>query len=107
LAINPRGNRDVVRMNRFMRGLHDALRADPDQPLQRGAYFGSMTTLRPEAMGADDTARVLAGLGFDAGALDDGCEERDRIVVLRHTLMNPFLLDAGSAGGPGSAGGGG
>lgn len=99
LAMNPRGNRDVARMNRFMRGLHDALRADPGQPLQRGEYFGSMTTLRPEAMGADDTARVLDELRLDADALDDGGGDRDRIVVLRHTLMNPFLLDAGGAGG--------
>src|SRR5690606_34936817 len=97
LAINPRGNRDPARMNRFMRGLHDVLRADPGQPLQRGEYFGSMTTLRPEAMGAEDSARVLAALGFAPDALDAGDE--DRIVILRHTLMNPFLLEEGGAGG--------
>ena len=99
LAMNPRGNRDVGRMNRFMRGLHDALRADPAQPLQRGEYFGSMTTLRKDAMGGADTARVHAALGLEADALDEGDEDHDRIVVLRHTLMNPFLLDAGGAGG--------
>ena len=99
LAMNPRGNRDVARMNRFMHGLHDALRADPGQSMQRGEYFGSMTTLRPEAMGATDTARVLQALRLDAHALDDGSEDRDRIVILRHTLMNPFLLDGGGAGG--------
>ena len=97
LAINPRGNRDPARMNRFMRGLHDALRADPAQPLQRGEYFGSMTTLRPDAMGAEDTGRVLSALGFAPDALDAGDE--DRIVILRHTLMNPFLLEEGGAGG--------
>ena len=99
LAMNPRGNRDVARMNSFMRGLHRALRADPGQPLQRGKYFGSMTTLRPEAMGAAETARVLQSLRLEPDALDDGGEGRDRVVVLRHTLMNPFLLDAGGAGG--------
>lgn len=99
LAMNPRGNRDVARMNGFMRGLHGALRADPGQPLQRGEYFGSMTTLRPEAMGTADGARVLQALRLEPDALDDGGEGRDRIVVLRHTLMNPFLLDAGGAGG--------
>ncbi|MGY1458395.1 MULTISPECIES: pyridoxal phosphate-dependent decarboxylase family protein [unclassified Luteimonas] len=99
LAMNPRGNHDVARMNRFMRGLHRALRADPGQATQRGEYFGSMTTLRPEAMGAVDTARVLQALGFESGDLDEGSEDHDRIVVLRHTLMNPFLLDAGCADG--------
>ncbi|NLA68468.1 MAG: pyridoxal-dependent decarboxylase [Gammaproteobacteria bacterium] len=99
LAINPRGNRDVARMNRFMRGLHDALRADPGQPLQRGEYFGSMTTLRSGAMGAADAARVLAELRLPADALDGAGDDADRIVVLRHTLMNPFLLDEGAAGG--------
>ncbi|HRN61387.1 MAG TPA: pyridoxal-dependent decarboxylase [Luteimonas sp.] len=99
LAMNPHGNRDVAAMNRFMRRLHDALRADPGQPLQRGEYFGSMTTLRPDAMGAADTARVLQALRLAPDALDDGGDDRDRIVVLRHTLMNPFLLDEGGAGG--------
>ena len=102
LAMNPRGNRDVARMNGFMRGLHRALRADPAQPTQRGEYFGSMTTLRPGAMGGADTARVLHALELESSDLDEGGEgggDHDRIVVLRHTLMNPFLLDAGGAGG--------
>ena len=98
LALNPRGNGDIARMNRFVRGLHRALRADPAQATQRGEYFGSMTTLRPDAMGAADTARVLHALRFDAAALDDGSEDRDRIVILRHTLMNPFLHHAGADG---------
>jgi len=97
LAMNPVGNRDVARMNRFMRGLHRSLRADPGQPLQRGEYFGSMTTLRPDAMGPADSARVLQALRLAPDALEGGDE--DRIVVLRHTLMNPFLLDEGGAGG--------
>ena len=42
------------------------------------------------------TARVLAGLGLDADALDPDDDEADRLVVLRHTLMNPFLLDEGN-----------
>ena len=96
LAINPRGNTCVRRLNRFMRALHAALSADPGRTLQQGEYFGSITTLRPDAMGAADTARVLAGLGLDADALDADDDEADRLVVLRHTLMNPFLLDEGN-----------
>jgi glutamate/tyrosine decarboxylase-like PLP-dependent enzyme len=99
LAMNPRGNRDVATMNRFMRRLHKALSADPDRPLQLAEYFGSVTTLKADTMGPADTARVLAALGLDADALDGIGEERDRIVILRHTLMNPFLLDAGQGDG--------
>lgn len=94
LALNPRGNRDIAAMNRFVRGLHRALSADPTKPLQLGEHFGSITTLRRETMGAADTARVLDALGLPADALDEADPERDRLVILRHTLMNPFLLDA-------------
>ena len=99
LAMNPRGNRDVAQMNRFMRRLHSALSADPTRPLQLGEYFGSITTLKPDTMGPADTARVLRALGLDEDALEGGGEERDRIVILRHTLMNPFLLDTGHGDG--------
>lgn len=96
LAINPCGNTDIRAMNRFMRRLHRALSVDPDTPLQLGEYFGSITTLKPDAMGPVDTCRILAALGFPDDALIEGDEEADRIVILRHTLMNPFLLDHGN-----------
>jgi len=96
LAINPCGNTDIRAMNRFMRRLHRALSVDPDTPLQLGEYFGSITTLKPDAMGPVDTCRILAALGFPNDALIEGDEEADRIVILRHTLMNPFLLDHGN-----------
>lgn len=96
LALNPAGNRDVAAMNRFVRALHERLSYDPRQPLQAREFFGSMTTLRPEILGAEDTARVLASLDLDPATLDAGGEDDDRIVILRHTLMNPFLLDTGN-----------
>lgn len=94
LAFNPLGNTDVAHTNRFVRALHLALSADPTRSLQLGEYFGSITTLKPEAMGAVDTTRLLAALGLPSDALARGCsDENDRLVILRHTLMNPFLLD--------------
>lgn len=96
LALNPAGNRDVATMNRFVRALHERLSYDPRQPLQAREFFGSMTTLRPEILGGEDTARVLASLDLDPATLDAGGEDDDRIVILRHTLMNPFLLDTGN-----------
>lgn len=93
LALNPAGNTDVATMNRFVRALHRSLSYDPRQPVQTREFFGSMTTLRPEVMGAEETTRALEALGLDPATLDAGGEDDDRLVILRHTLMNPFLLD--------------
>jgi hypothetical protein len=93
LALNPAGNRDVATMNRFVGRLHDALRCDPDRPLQSHEFFGSTTTLRPAALGAAEFARVLAELDLDPATLGPDGEDGDRLLILRHTLMNPFLVD--------------
>lgn len=93
MALNPVGNRDVGAMNRFVRGLYDSLKADPSTPLQMREFFASMTTLHPDTLGAEDTARVLAELGLDAATLNPDDVGADRMVILRHTLMNPYLID--------------
>lgn len=94
LAFNPRGNTRIAGANRFVRALQRALSADLTRPLQLGEYFGSVTTLKREAMGDADTARLLGALGLPPDALEaDPGEGNDRLVILRHTLMNPFLLD--------------
>lgn len=91
LALNPVGNRDLGVANAFLRRLHDELRIDPGQPLQNKQFFGSVTTLRPEVLGEVETARILDALDLDARTL--GADGDDRIMILRHTLMNPFLFD--------------
>jgi glutamate/tyrosine decarboxylase-like PLP-dependent enzyme len=96
LALNPAGNRDVATMNRFVRSLHQDLCYDPRQPLQSREFFGSMTTLRPEILGEAETRQILESLDLDPATLDAGGEDDDRLVILRHTLMNPFLLDTGN-----------
>jgi glutamate/tyrosine decarboxylase-like PLP-dependent enzyme len=93
LALNPRGNRSVPAMNRFVGRLHDELRSDPRHPLQFRDYFCSSTTLRPEAIGDDEIARLLTALDLDPASLVAGDEGSDRLLILRHTLMNPFLID--------------
>ena len=102
LALNPVGNTDIARANAFVRALHDELRSDPRQPLQLKQFFGSVTTLRAEAMGPRQMQRILDSIGLDAIGIDaaglpsstvgaDG--GADRLVILRHTLMNPYLID--------------
>jgi glutamate/tyrosine decarboxylase-like PLP-dependent enzyme len=93
MALNPLGNRDVGVMNRFVRRLYDDLKADPGVPLQAREFFGSMTTLHPDTLGPADTARVLAELDLDPATLDADDSAADRLVILRHTLMNPYLID--------------
>jgi glutamate/tyrosine decarboxylase-like PLP-dependent enzyme len=93
LALNPRGNASIAMANAFVRRLHDELRADPHQPLQLKQFFGSITTLRPEALGEPEMRRILDQLGLDSGTLDTADDGDDRLVILRHTLMNPYLID--------------
>jgi glutamate/tyrosine decarboxylase-like PLP-dependent enzyme len=89
LALNPRGNTRVDVMNRFVRRLHDELRIDANQPLQSREFFGSTTTLRPEQLGEEATRALLDRLGL----APDAWGGEDRLHILRHTIMNPFLLD--------------
>ena len=90
-ALNPVGNRRVAAANAFVRRLHDELRSDPSKPLQDKQFFGSVTTLRPEALGESETRRILDALGLDQATL--GEDGGDRLMILRHTLMNPYLID--------------
>ncbi|WP_297176722.1 pyridoxal-dependent decarboxylase [Thermomonas sp.] len=91
LALNPAGNRSVAVANAFVRRLHDELRIDPSHPLQDKEFFASATTLKPEALGEEGILRIFDALGLDAATLDD---DRDgKLVILRHTLMNPYLID--------------
>ena len=90
LALNPCGNVDLRAANAFVRSLHDTLRCDPRQPLQTKEFFGSVTSLRFDMLGTADSGRILAALGLAADAARDG---DDRLVILRHTLMNPYLID--------------
>lgn len=90
-ALNPVGNRHVAAANAFVRRLHDELRSDPSKPLQDKQFFGSVTTLRPEALGESETRRILDALGLDVATL--GEDGGDRLMILRHTLMNPYLID--------------
>ena len=91
LAINPTGNHDLGRANAFVRRLHDELRSDPSQPVQSKEFFGSVTTLQPEVLGDVDMQRILLELDIDGKTL--GGDNDDRLVILRHTLMNPYLQD--------------
>lgn len=89
LALNPCGNRSLAAANRFVERLYAPLRADPEMPRQDRRFYGCLTSLRADALGEDGFAALLAALGLDA----DAVAGEDRLLVLRHTLMNPYLID--------------
>lgn len=93
LALNPLGNRSIATMNRFIRRLYRLLSSDPATPLPSRPFFGSITTLHADRLGSDDYDRILQMLGLDRDADEQDAEETDRLVILRHTLMNPFVQD--------------
>ena len=93
LALNPVGNRDLGHANRWLRALLTPLRMGRDSTVQAHAFFTSSTTLRADLLGRDELLRVLATLHIDADSLRAGDAESDRLLILRHTLMNPFLVD--------------
>ncbi|RMH18825.1 MAG: pyridoxal-dependent decarboxylase [Acidobacteria bacterium] len=95
-AVNPRGNRHLAVMNRFGRRLYDALRVDPEQPVQTRELFGSCTALARGAVAGRQADRILDQLGIDRrtfrAEVEEASRDADHIFILRHTLMNPFLL---------------
>jgi glutamate/tyrosine decarboxylase-like PLP-dependent enzyme len=93
LALNPHDNRSVAGMNVFVRRLYDRLRVDPGKPISSREFYGSVTTLRPALLGPAESERLFQALDLDPATLGADGEPDDRLLILRHTLMNPFLLD--------------
>jgi hypothetical protein len=93
LALNPCRNTSVAAMNDFVRRLQDELRIDPHVPVQFHEFFASSTTLDPEALGREGTLRLMKQLHLPALA-HPAQSEPGPLLILRHTIMNPFLLDA-------------
>ncbi len=91
LAINPTGNSSLLHANSFVQRLHDDMRCDPSQPLQLKEFFASATTLRPDTMGEIAMQEILRNLAIDVDSTEANGD--GRLFILRHTLMNPYLLD--------------
>ncbi len=92
LAINPAGNTELAVTNAFMRQLFNELRTDPARPLQVKQFFASITTVRQSLVGLETLREVLFSLGIAPDSLNEHTG-MDHLVILRHTLMNPYLLD--------------
>lgn len=98
LAINPEGNGSLAAMNRFGERLYTHLGADPLRPVPLREFFSSHTRVARDMLGAEDFSRVLNALGIDPAtfvtAVEDRRTQADSLFLLRHTLMNPWLLES-------------
>lgn len=65
--------------------------------MQDARFIGSYTSLRREGGEPEQCGRILRDLGIDPGTFvavpARPEEEADHTFILRHTLMNPFLMD--------------
>ena len=97
LAVNRNDNRSLTRMNSFTRRVFGRMKADAARPVQFARFIGSYTSLRREGGDDGQCGRILRDLGIDPKTfVADPVkprEEADHIFILRHTLMNPFLMD--------------
>ena len=102
LALNPVGNDAVAAANRFGRALFSRMKVDPERPVQAKTFIGSYTSLRKENLPGRQADRILDELGLDPESYrsvpDDPAREADHLFILRHTLMNPWLLSDGGGG---------
>ena len=97
LALNRNDNRSLARMNRFARSVFSRMKVDAARPVQFARFIGSYTSLRREGGDDGQCGRILRELGIDPKTFVavplEPREESDHIFILRHTLMNPFLMD--------------
>ncbi len=91
LAFNRKGNNELAEMNRFTQAVYEHLKIAREQPLQNKEFFGSSTLLELDNLGSDDAERILAALGLNPIASTS--TRPDSMLILRHTLMNPWLID--------------
>ncbi len=96
VAFNPADNTSLAAMNRYSRALFEHMKVDPLQPLQVKSFIASYTSLLCDTLAEDQHARILDELGIDHATFTSLPEpskgEADHVFILRHTLMNPWLL---------------
>ncbi len=98
LAVNPAGNRALATTNRFGRALYARFAIGRAGKPQGSEFLGSHTSLLRANLKDADARRIARRLGLDpAGfvvAPRDAAREADHLFLLRHTLMNPWLMHA-------------
>ena len=95
IAINLRNNRSTAAMNCLMRSIFDKLNIDLDTPLQNKLFLASCTSIYRKHLSEPAAETICTNLNLDPATFviePDSAEQADHIFVLRHTLMNPWLI---------------
>lgn len=95
IAFNPVGNESTAVANAFTATLYNHLNVNHSVQMQTRAFFSSSTMLYKRMLRTKDVGRVLDELGIAPYTFtdmpDDPARDADGLLVLRHTLMNPWL----------------
>ncbi|MDQ7050574.1 MAG: pyridoxal-dependent decarboxylase [Enterobacterales bacterium] len=89
IAVNPYGNQSLALMNQFSEAIYKELIHDPLAPVQSKEFLGSKTHLSINNLSKDEQTNLFKKLHlYDK----ERCTKvGDKILILRHTLMNPWL----------------
>lgn len=89
IAINPDENQCLDIMNQFSQDIYKQLTHDPDAPVQSKEFLGSKTHLSVTNLSKQEQTSLFKKLHlFDKKS---STNINDKILILRHTLMNPWL----------------
>ncbi|MDL1888648.1 pyridoxal-dependent decarboxylase [Nitrospirales bacterium NOB] len=93
-TINPYGNRCPTCLMKFTEELLKKLQLsrDPSLPLQTIQFLGSRTYLTWADMPIEIKDRIIQQLNLDSNTVDSS-PPGTGIIILRHTLMNPWLAE--------------
>ncbi|MFB6263870.1 MAG: aspartate aminotransferase family protein [Bradymonadaceae bacterium] len=95
VAVSPEEITTAARQNEFVESVYEEMRIDPTRPIQTKSFFTSSTALHASKMSDRHIDTLTRDLGLDPETLcefpDDPRREADHLLLLRNTLMNPWL----------------
>lgn len=89
IAVNPCKNTSLEVMNAFSEEIYAQLTHDPDIPVQSKEFIGSKTRVAVGSLSKEEQTSLFKKLHlYDKNI---SLHKNDKIMILRHTLMNPWL----------------
>ncbi len=89
IALNPFGNKSLELMNEFVKQIYKTLSHDSNSPVQSKEFLGSKTNLALNNLTEGEQTKLFEQLHLSVDSL--GKFRNSEILILRHTLMNPWL----------------